>query len=461
MPSTLPDLSVLAVYVGSSVGAIAALRLLWRRGCSVLAFLSVLTGVLLVHPSAYVVAGLRSYGAPAMLLSWTALLIWMTGRAIADRDLDTNPQPLRIAIFCFGWASLTSYAVGQARVLTPLEAEGSVRALPILAAYVGVALLALDGLRQRRDIEALLQRVVVFAAIPALGGLLEHMIPTFSYSNILSLPGFVQNFEVDVAARSDFRRVLGSSTHPIEFSVTLAILAPVALHYAAYAPSKRLRRLFGACFSLYAIAIPMAIARSGVLALMVGCFALVATWNGARRLNFACAFMVGTVVLSNAVPGLVGTLRSLFLNIGIDNSSVGRKQDFPLVQAYVADSPWLGRGLGTFQPLEYFYLDNQYLVVLLEGGIPYLLAFALLLVAACWTARQSRLGANASSRSLGQAVFASLLALALSAATFDALSFRQVSIVGFLLVGVAGALRRTSVLEDYESGRTSSNPEPT
>ena len=101
-----------------------------------------------------------------------------------------------------------------------------------------------------------------------------------------------------------------------------------------------------------------------------------------RALGAAAAFIV---VIYATTPGLLGTLRDLFVNAGSDSSITYRTDDYKAVGEYIRQSPWLGRGPGTFLSDQYIILDNQYLLSVIEIGlvglsvvIGYLLATAFL-----------------------------------------------------------------------------------
>jgi O-antigen ligase len=101
---------------------------------------------------------------------------------------------------------------------------------------------------------------------------------------------------------------------------------------------------------------------------------------------------------------------------------------------------WLGRGLGTFVPDVYFFLDNQYLAALLQGGIVGLTAFIALLVVGLGVARGvRRRSLDPGLRSEAQALAGTIASLGAAALVFDALSFRQSAFLLFLVIGCAGA----------------------
>jgi polysaccharide biosynthesis protein PslJ len=158
------------------------------------------------------------------------------------------------------------------------------------------------------------------------------------------------------------------------------------------------------------------------------------------------------VALRLAVPGLVGTLISLFKNVNNDPSVSGRTKDYAVVFELMGENLLLGRGLFTFVPRYYRILDNQYLVLAIELGIVGLAAAALFLLSTFFIARTTRKRARtARQRHLGLSLSASALGIAISFLTFDALGFPMAAGMTMLLAGLAGATWRLTALEDPTS----------
>jgi polysaccharide biosynthesis protein PslJ len=65
----------------------------------------------------------------------------------------------------------------------------------------------------------------------------------FIYREAMRLPGLTINTEVINDARSGFDRVHGAASHPIEYAVALAALAPLALNFALHAKTPLRRKL--------------------------------------------------------------------------------------------------------------------------------------------------------------------------------------------------------------------------
>jgi O-antigen ligase len=249
-------------------------------------------------------------------------------------------------------------------------------------------------------------------------------------------------------------RAAGTALHSIEFGVLSAVLFPIALHYALAATERkvRVRRLL--VVVLCSAGVPFSLSRSGVLAITIGIFVLFRVWSRFTQRVALLALPLTVVFLRLAIPGLVGTFVSFFVNAGNDNSIEGRTNDYELVGQLFAARPWFGLGAGTFRREEYTVLDNYFLTTLVSMGIVGVIAFTLVLtVPYAMAIRISRRAPSASDRHLATAMAASLAGAMVATFTFDLLEFPSISGVVFLLIGLIGALHRTC-------GRAPGSPGP-
>lgn len=421
------------------VGLVVAIGGLWvRRTESVLTIVLVL---LYFVPQNYVLVGpLRSVGNPALLGALFALVLWCSGRMLG-LVTPWPHHPGRWLVMLYVLGACTAFAAGMMRPLSASESSGAVRAIFPVAGLVGIALFACDGLRETSQIERLLQRLVWIGGGAALIGALEFFIPAFNWRTLAHLPGLTTNTELITDTRSGFSRVMAAAAHPIEYSVALAAMAPLALHFAMNARTRARRRSSAVALVAVVAVTPMTVSRSGVVCLLAGLLWYMVHLNGRARLNLAVLGIFGLALMRAAIPGLLGTIRSLLFVGEQDPSIHGRTIDYAKIPGLLDGHLWFGRGLGTFQPDQYFFLDNQYLGSLLEGGLFCLGVLIALYVIAMGMARGARrLSSSQSVRSLGQAMSASILSLAIAGATFDELSFRQTSFLLFFLIGCSAAL---------------------
>jgi O-antigen ligase len=418
--------------------------------------LILLVAMNVVIPSAYAISAIGGVATPANLLGMLALVWWFDARLLGGRHVATGPQPVRVALKVFGLAVLLSYIAAAARPLSADEVTAADRGVLDLLTWLGIALVAVDGIRDRRRLDAVLKAVAAGGAFVGAIGFLQFFVG-LDPASALRLPGLsLVRVITSVDARSGYRRVAGTAVHPIEFGVVMAMTLPIALHYAFHAATKWAKRWHWACAGLIGVALPLSLSRTAILGVTVVGLMLFFTWSWKRRGRALVVLVVFVNGLQFVVPGLFGTLRSLFLNLGNDPSVSGRTSDYALVGDLVADNPWIGRGFRTFIPEKYLLhtgegggtliLDNQYLGTLIEMGVFGLASLFFLFVVVLFCARGvRRRSTDQATRDLAQSLAAGVMVAMLSFATFDGLSFPMATNLLFLLVGCAGALRRLVV----------------
>jgi O-antigen ligase len=202
---------------------------------------------------------------------------------------------------------------------------------------------------------------------------------------------------------------------------------------------------------MVAIAIPMSLSRSAFLGLLIGSVVLLSSWSWKRRLRAIGWGAVFAVIMRFLIPGLLGTIKSLFTGLGSDPSIQGRTDDFSQVGYFIGQAPFFGRGFGTFLPKRYFFLDNQYLGSIIETGFIGFGALLLLFIVGIFTARGARRHSeDEERRHLNNALAASLLTIMVGFVTFDGFGFPMIDGVMFFLIGCAGGQWR---LTHKEEGR--------
>jgi O-antigen ligase len=451
------------VLGGTATAALLVLGLLLgllvlsaRDGCSILTWALVL---LFLVPQPYVLVGpLKSIGNPATLVALAGLAIWAASRVL-NLSQASELNPVRWVLLVFTIAATAAYAAGMVRDLTASESASTTRVIFGHMALLGVALLAVDELGTRERITVLLQRVVLLGGVAASIGILEFAFSGFDFREVMRLPGLTANVDPESVSRSGFDRITSGSSHPIEFAVVTAALVPLALHFVIHTRTGRWPYALALVAMLAAI--PMSVSRSGFLALAVGFLVYAAALSHRGRLNALVLGLIGVAVFRAMVPGLLGTVRSLFRDTSTDPSIAGRTDDYAAIPGLMDGHWWWGRGLGTFVPDVYFFLDNQFLAALLQGGVIGLLAFIVLLLVGIGTARGVRRRAtDPALRSLGQALAATIASLGVSGFVFDLLSFRQSGFLLFLAIGCAGALWSLVRHEPKEQHRPAPDPAP-
>jgi O-antigen ligase len=420
--------------------------------------------LLLCIPSRLVFGPLGSGGTPAGLAGVGALVWWLFA-TVSGQNPVRGLTPLRISLTALTGAVLAAYANGTSggwyappsvrqstddlfdlvqpnvdQIAAAMTTTAD-RGLLIYAGWLGITLLTAEGLRSWTDLHLLTTWLVWLGAIVAAIGIVQFF-TGLDISRFFSIiPGLSSRSDFGfVSSRSILNRPSSTATHPIEFGVVLAALLPLALHRALIRWGAKLVVPPAVAIG---VATFMSVSRSAILLTILAFAVLLLGWSWRWRRRAFMLTPVFVVGLRLAIPGLVGTIVSLFRNIGNDPSVTGRTDDYHVVFWLYHDHEIFGRGLFTFVPRYYRILDNQYLMFLLELGLVGLAAALLLFGTGFFSARSAyRRAATFESRHLGLALSGSILGLAVIYGTFDALGFAMAAGLTFLLIGMAGAARR-------------------
>ncbi|MCW2540866.1 MAG: hypothetical protein JWN95_2591 [Frankiales bacterium] len=403
--------------------------------------LTLLIVLLIGIPSRLIFSPLGSAGTPALVLGMVMLVLWLA--ALITGYIRYDHQPLRVVTWLFLGAVMISYVAATTRPIDAVEIRAADRGLISVLGWVGILLFALDGPRSRADLDLLLRRLCWAGGLQGVFGIVQFA-TGLPLTNYLVIPGLTVNSDLgSVIGRDGLTRPAGTTIHPIEFGAVLTMILPIALHYALH---DRHRKQAARWFPVVAIAaaVPISISRSAILSAAVVLLILLPTWaRPLRRRAYAFIVALG-LVLYVTVPGLIGTLTSLFTGISQDSSATSRTDSYQLATEFIARAPIFGRGFRTFLPT-YRILDNQYLGLAIELGLVGVSIFLIFLLTATFGSMAVRRGnTDQSTRSLGQAFAASVGAAGLSFAVYDAFSFPMAASLLFLIVGCSGALRRLS-----------------
>jgi O-antigen ligase len=396
--------------------------------------------VLLVLPAELAVSGFGGAVTPVLLIGLGCGWLWTLGLAVPWSGVARGYQPVRLVILPYGAAVLVSYVIATTEIRVPIEATAADRGLLITAALCGTALLAADGIRTRARLDALIRTLVAAGAVAAAIGIVQFL-SDFDLSRSQTVPGLwrVDSGYEAIAERSGFNRVAGASLHPIEFSAILTMLVPLALHLAHWTKQVRWRIATG----LILVAIPMSLSRTGAIGLLVVLLVLVPTWDRTWRRQMLRFGILIVIVVNLAAPGLLGAIGRLFGSFFDDPSITSRRSDYANLGDFTGDHLIFGRGYATFLPENFDFLDNQYLVGLIEIGIVgVLMMVAVFIVGFTVSVATRRASDDPGTRDLALSLGAAAIVPLVTSATFDFFSFPAARGMAFLIVGCAGALWR-------------------
>ena len=298
-------------------------------------------------------------------------------------------QPVRAAAILLTCAVIGTYVSANRHIMPGLEKNGIDRGIILICGWLGVLIMASDGIPSMERLKKLLGRVVIGATAMATLGITQFFTGLDATQYII-IPGLkVQSLNTDLLSRNGLNRPSATAAHPLEFAAVLAMALPIAINRARFAPpGARLRRWIQV--GLIGAALPMTVSRSAVLAVLAVAFVLLPTWPKIERRIAYVVMALGVAGLWMLVPGLAGTFRTLFATLTGDTSTTSRTSAFSTAMPYISQHPWFGHGFGTFFPATYFFTDDQYLLSLIEIGTVGLFALLALFVTGLVTAQRVR-----------------------------------------------------------------------
>lgn len=394
-------------------------------------------------PARLVIRGMGAAGRPSVAVGILLLFLWFIS-AIRAHQLPGARQPIRWVVAFYLIVQLIGYAVGFDRLPSPEQASSADRWLIVTFSCAGVILAVADGIRSRGQLDKLLRVLVGVSATMSAVGVLQYF-GIVDLPRHIRIPGLQLNASIiQVGSRGDgdFARVAGTATHYIEYGVVLALVLPIAMHYALFAPAGRSRWRWFAV-GLIALGIPLSISRSAIVTVFVTLGLMAVVWPWRQRYNALVLAVAATSVFHVLNRGVLGTIKSLFLNVENDPSITARIERTATVMRLWEERPLLGWGSGMITPDEFLLLDNQIYGFLLANGVVGVLAFLLLFLVPYLLGRSVRLrGRDQETRHLGQAIAVTMPGAVVASGTFDSFGFSTFVALMCILIGAAGALWR-------------------
>jgi O-antigen ligase len=322
------------------------------------------------------------------------------------------------------------------RAASDADLQAADRGLVLLVAWAGVALFTSVTVRHNDDLSLLAKAIVGCTAVA--GAVAYLQLAGLDVAHLPLPPGLVRvpGGDDPILIRAGLSRTSGTTAHPIELGVLLAAVLPVALMQRGF----RQRWYWKAAAVVIIAPLPLALSRSAVITLLVA-LAVLAVYSGWRERLLGLSFTVGTIGLTAVLlPRYFEGLVALFSDWGSDPSVSGRTDDYSDVLPFLVEHPWLGRGFRTFAPSQYFLIDNQYLMTLLDMGIAGLTAFLGLIVTGLVLLRRAiTRSTETDDRRLFRGLLAAGCASAVGMASFDGLSFPTFAALFFLLSGMVAS----------------------
>jgi polysaccharide biosynthesis protein PslJ len=403
-----------------------------------LGFLCLLIPIL---PAFVVPAGpLKSNGSPAKVIAVLFFGLAVLGFILIRRTASTRAlRPGVVIILLYFLLQLAVYGVGLTHTDSTLVEANKTRAVIILVANVGVALYILSRIRTTRQRNIVLGCLAIGLTFACLVGLLQAL-TNIDLRFFFQPPGFVKNIDTEnlqLEQRLNATRVIGTSQHPIEFSVLAAATVPLTIYFARNAAKRQARLAAVLACGLALVSMPAAGSRTGVVAFVAAL--LVYMWSF-KLGQLAFGLVAGSalvVIYIAALPNMAQALWGAITGAREDPSIQGRLADYAQVSRTFRDNPVFGIGLGGAPPDEYGLLDNEWLRAIVQGGTLGLTAMIVLAGGGIFGLAAALRRANTRPQREQAYVLGSMfVAILASSFTFDLFFYQQSTLILFIVFGV-------------------------
>lgn len=421
----------------------------WRpAGTDAVTMLTIYIVLLYGFPSSLSISFLGSFGRPQFLWGLVLLGWWLLARLQPTQSVRSVPQPVRIALGLFLVICLVSFAHALLRGQPVDQISPAASALVRLLSWTGVVLVAMDGIRSMSDLMKLVRRLAFAGGAMAALGLLQFLTDQPIIDFLTGLPGFSGDAG-GIDSRGGFVRPAGTATHPLEYATAIAVALPLALACTIVGDAGRKRARWWLPVAVIALASFLAVSRSAVIGFGIAVVAAVPGLPARFRPLAGSVIVIAFAGAMVAVPGLYGTIVGMFLGVGDDPSALSRTAALDLLPSFLASSPLIGAGLGTFLP-RYYIFDNQWAQMIVEIGVLGAAAFAGVLLAAIWSAwRATRRSHLEDLQVVGRCLCACVVTVGVLFGLFDGLAFPISAGTAFLVVGMCAAARTVGLSDSW------------
>jgi O-antigen ligase len=338
---------------------------------------------------------------PTRLIYWSVVALWFFW-LIASRDMRAllasrvaTFKPFVILLFVYlGWALFCT--IFSKSTFFSMYYEIKLMIGPVLVFFI-----ALSCLRGRKDVDLALLLMVIAALVACGVGLLEAKQQSNLFYNIVpSL--FPQGDEgasfwaeklASDKSRAGSYRVMSTFTHPLTFGEYLALSLPLAAYLVGYS-STRWQRLLGLgalpamLAGLYLTHTRSPLIAAGVAVILLVAFLGIRALRQQRSFAISVAGAFSLIALAFAAFAMLGIVTELILgrNAAETGSSIDRLIMLERGTNLILAEPITGYGagmaaftLGYLPGLTTLTIDNFYLSLGLESGLPGLALFLFLL----------------------------------------------------------------------------------
>lgn len=379
--------------------------------------------------------------AAAILLLWAASLL-------VDPDTKVVKSPVGYAVFGFASVVLLSFILNMQELTETMKFVDALKRLFYIIAVALLFFFVVTTIKSKEQIDSVLRFTMSVAVVVSLFCMLEFLTEFNVFRHLHKAIPFLSPSPEKIGNamyRGGYIRATGPADHPIAMGVILAMFLPLALHYFEFAKNRPEKIKYGLYLGAIALATLMTISRTPIVAAvaMLGVYFL---YNPHRAIKMGVVLVIVAFVVHMVFPGVLGGLRTFFSLSFLEKNEIanpyGRVADHPRMISLFLDRPLYGRGYGWWDNKAMFYVDNQYLKVLVELGVLGAASISWLFYTITREMWQIPAKATSEDKDLMISVLASCVAYIITLITYDSFGYAQVTYLFFIIAAMGVSLAR-------------------
>ncbi|MBE0447290.1 MAG: O-antigen ligase family protein [Actinobacteria bacterium] len=379
------------------------------------------------------------------IVAFSIFLLWLAS-LLVNPKMKLAKSPVHSAVLAFAGIVFLSFALNMQELTESARFADAVKRLFYVIVLALLFYFAASTIRSNEQIDAVIKFSISIVVIISLFCMVEFLTSFNVFRHLHEVfPFLIPSAEKigNVMHRGGHIRVTGSADHPIALGVLLALFLPLALHYFEFAKRPGERAKYGLSLAIISLAMLMTVSRTPIVAIvaMLGVYYL---YKPANALKFGIILLLVAFIVHMAFPGVLGGLRTFFSPSFLSKKEIsnpyGRVADHPKMMSFFMERPLYGRGYGWWDNDALFYVDNQYLKILVELGTLGILALGWLFYRSAkeiWTAAAN---APPKDKDLLIAILSSCIAYMVTLVTYDSFGYAQVTYLFFIILALGVSL---------------------
>lgn len=354
--------------------------------------------------------------------------LWLSALAVGGRNAPRlRPTPINWATGALLFVAIVSVGWNVHILSVQGEVVLALKQYALLVTFILFMYLVATSIRPG-EARAFAKLIVVLGCLTAIGTIYEYRTDVnLFYKWAGDIPGVgvaADPAGIDAEGR---RTINGPTGHGLAVAAMMAMVLPFAINLYVQSTRRGNRRLYGLAIAIL-FAGGVATVRKTSVIVPLSALLVMTMYRPRQMIRLLPLGLVVVALVHVIAPGAMGGVRNQLdpSRLFSSASSEGRTEDYKAVGPDIHARPVLGRGYGTYDPLKYRFIDNQYLLMLIETGVIGTGIYVLLILLVVRVAHPAIRGWDPIRGPPALAAAAAAVAFGISNLLFDVLAFPHV-----------------------------------